>query len=321
MLEEFEEEGIDFRVLVMGIARDEEGPKKFTAKRIDIHDLGVEEKIDKSWPRTKAISDVSLQKIKEAITPRNVIVGTASKIQEQVVRSYQTSRTFAYWDNFNYDPSNPAFETAYKVQTAASKVICPSEFIKDKVANDNPEKYVVGGQPTLESWKKDVIYAQQHRDEILNAIGLKSNGGKVAVFIGGYGERFDKANQLFLQCQNWLKDNGFQMHVQLHPKVGSNPILTSHAVAVSDYVICYDSTVGYQALFFNKHVIFAIPEGDPTSNFAIELGFAGKASNTHEFAEHVRTAQTMPSRDFHDLIGVPNNSSETIVKILRDSRS
>lgn len=316
VLEVFEQNGIDFRVLVMGTAREEAGPKKFSAKRIDLQDIGVEEQVDKSWPRTKALSEASLQKIASKVIASNVVVGTASKIQEQIILSYPRSRTFAYWDNFNYDPNNPAFETAYKVQAAASKVICPSQYIKNELMHGHPEKYMIGGQPTLDVWKEETAYAEQHRDELLKEMGLQSGGGKVVVFIGGYGEKFEKASQLFLQCQTWLKDHGYQVNVQMHPKVGNNRVPTSQAVGVSDYVVCYDSTVGYQALFFNKNVIFAIPEGDPATNFAIKMGFADKASNVKEFADQVTAAQQRPVRDFYKLIGVPKNSTDTIVEML-----
>jgi len=315
------QQGLKFEVVVMGTARDEEGPKQFPEERIDIADMGVTETIDKSWQRTKPISAESLKKLSVKVDKKRVIIGCASEIQAQIAALTNTHKTIAYWDNFNVDPNNPAFETANRVQHAAQQVICPSQIVRDELQclskkDRNLKDWVVGGHPTLETWEKEIAFARQNKEKVIEKMGLKPSGGKIVTFIGGYGEKFEEADKLFAQCKVWLKEHGYQINQQLHPKVGTSPVLATHAVAVSDAIIVYDSTVGYQALFFNIPLLFAIPEGDPTTNFAIKRGFAPKISNVRELPCKLSEAQTQAHRDFYELIGVPRNSTQTIVKQL-----
>jgi len=326
VLDALKQKGVKFSVVVMGTAREEECLKNFSAERIDIKDLGVTEPIDKTWQRAKPISDESLRNLADRVHAKKIVVGCASEAQAQIAKTFSASKTYAYWDNFNYDPSKASFDTANRVQEAAQKVICPSKLIQDEFisvaakSKRSFEDYVVGGQPILEIWEKCINYSVKNKDIVVQTLCLKNNKEKIVTFIGGYGEDFEKVNKIFDQCKWWLQKNCFQVNTQPHPKIKKDPLVpTPEAVGVSDYVVCYDSTAAYQSLFFNKIVIFIIPEGDPTSNFAIKKGFAEKVSSVDEFKKAIFNAQQNCQRDYYELIGVPRNSTETIVNILEKS--
>lgn len=123
------------------------------------------------------------------------------------------------------------------------------------------------------------------------------------VYIGSEGAAYEKAYPLFLEYINAMEDayrylfnsdeekvNVFVQTTEGNFEKENSPkhflidqVSIEEAVSVADMVICYDSAVGFQALLLGKHVCYFIPEEDPLTNIAIEMGLAPKISSSFDF--------------------------------------
>ena len=65
--------------------------------------LGITEKIDKTWNQESLLSSESIQIILEKLPAKRVISGVAYEFYGQLLEAYASSITFAYWDNINYE--------------------------------------------------------------------------------------------------------------------------------------------------------------------------------------------------------------------------
>lgn len=308
ILEKWDAEGKDFRVLVMGTAETKVQPTKFGKKRVTLRDLGILDQIDQKTERTKSLGIEALNKL-EAFKPKMVLVGTASRIQQQVLEKFSDAITVAVVDNFNYDPTHESFDTVKKVQAAAKHVLCPSQNVVELFVKDSKEhsaKHHVVGKPSLEVWRKEIEATD--KNAVLQKLGLNAKGGRIITFIGGYGPGYDVVNPLFDEQIAQLQKEGYQTILQPHPKMAPQKVTTQEALAVSDYVVGYNSSVILDAALIGKNAFFMIPDQAPFSHFAINNGIH-KVKNIEEMVAYMKCGS---KPDICDKLVIPQNSVQRI---------
>lgn len=313
VLQEWEREGRNFRVLVMGTAEKLVPPGMFGTKRLTLQDFGIEKIIDSQTARKVALPNESIELL-DKIVPTTVLSGTASKIQEQILTFFRdSSSTFAFLDNFNYDTNSQFYKTVVKAQAAAKVVLCPSDevlktFFQDTKNESRIPKYVVVGKPTLDSWEKEISLVK--KDEVLRKLNLKHNGGPVVTFVGGYGEGYDVINPLFDECAEKLRAKGYQVIMQPHPKIAPQVVKITEALAVSDYVVGFNSSVIFEAALVGKNAVFMIPKRTSYQHFALKNGYMASVSSYDELLSYIRDRKA-PQNIRHSM-AIPRDSVQRI---------
>lgn len=293
-------------------------------KTLSFAQLGVSEQIDKSWKRDDKISDVSLKKIETELEPKQVVSGVAFELHGQLLEIYKASKskTFAYWDNINYEGTDPYFKAAQKVAKVADQLLVPSKAFQ----NAYPQSEVVG-QPSYELWKKQLSGIRPSSVTAKLPFSAKSPS---IVFIGGYGHDYDEALRLFLSMASKLK--GYTILITYHPKMegkvereelkkydlphvhlleSSWHVSTMEAIAIADHVICHQSTVGIQAAIAGKDVTYLLPPGQTYTNLLIERGGAQVVSTLPELMSSLTTTRSANKDPFMTL-KVPQGSVDLI---------
>jgi hypothetical protein len=317
VLKELEIQGVDFRVLLMGTAETLVKPEQFANKRITLKDLGIETTIDTTTSRTTALSKKMMAKF-NVFKPKVVLVGTASKIQQQVLEQYSSAKTIAFVDNFSYDKKQESFQTVDKVQAAAKEVLCPSqhtmELLNQETENSKKQPvYHVVGKPTLEVWQQEI--SSINKAEVLEKLNF-NDIKPVVTFIGGYGPGYDVINPLFKSCTQLLESEGFHVIQQPHPKVAPQKVKTTEALAISQYVIGYNSSVVLDSAIIGKSSLFFIPDNPETQfqHFAIDDGLISKVSTSEELLQHLKAKNQ--SLQIRETLGVPQNSTQIITQLI-----
>lgn len=328
VIHELKDRGADIQILAAGVA--EEAVIKSGIPRnqvLTFKDLGTEAVVDRNWGRDKKISENDLSKILDQVIPKQVVTGVAFETQGQILETFRKLGvpTFAFWDNFNFEGENSYFQTAHSVEEKAETLLLPSLTL-ERAFEHRTSKRVVG-QPTLETWATEL--SSVNTRELREKLGIDSEQ-KVALFIGGYGEDYEEAYRLFLEGASQASDYLFL--IQPHPKMRGifersfalpnhfrlldGEATTIEAAALSDLVICHQSTVAFQALAAQKPVIHVIP---PTQNFdsiPLQQGLAMKVSRAEDLHPAIRKATQTPPGDFYQLLGVPKNGTEIFCEII-----
>lgn len=239
--------------------------------------------IDASWERTRKADQALALSVIEAFEPKVFVSGVAFEWEGQLYDACRKKgiKTIAFWDNFSADGQDLYFTVARTVEKRADTLFVPSEQVAAGFA-DRPSLSVVG-QPSLERWAHEA--REIETAAVRKRLGIES-GKKIAVFVGGYGALYEEAFSLLLRSLETVKD--WTVLVQPHPKfagkfeseylakqpslpvrVLKNEVSTIEAVAMADLVLCHQSTVGFQAMFLKKPVVYLIPEGQQAPSFAI----------------------------------------------------
>jgi len=92
-------------------------------------------------------------------------------------------------------------------------------------------------------------------------------------------------------------------------------ISTIDAVAISDLVVCHQSTAGFLAIAAQKNVIFLVPENQKFSNLAIDNKLAMKTVNTKEFISAMQD-QKLEKKDFFETLKIPKNAKDNMISII-----
>ena len=314
VMQEMQVNKVDFKVLAMGAAISKLQSQAALKDRV----IELQEKVDTIKERAKPLADVAAAVGKlEAVV---VISGPASKAQEQITQAIPAKKKIVYLDNFNYATTNPAFETVRDVTKVAQKAICVTQVVKEQVLATQKGTLKAKdikclGRPSLESWVAQV--QQVNRSEALQKTGFKDDR-KVVTFIGGYGPRYDQGVfKAFDEASHELARAGFHVHVQHHPNaVKEQPLSTIEAVGVADWVVCYDSTVGFEALFANKNVVYLQPKTvEPYDNIAIEKKLAPRVHTSQELLEVLKTPIDAKP-DVYQVLGVERKSTQAITQYI-----
>jgi hypothetical protein len=292
--------------------------------------LGISEKIDKTWKRDEKISEASLKKITDEIEAKKVISGVAFELHGQLLQAFKVkqSQTFAYWDNINFEGTDPYFQTAQNVAKTPDHLLVPSRAFK----NAYPQADVVG-QPSYELWKQQLSGIQPSTVTAKIPFALKS---PVIVFLGGTGSEYVETFKQFLSYAKELK--GYTILIAAHPKFEglvektelekqSFPnvhliektwnISSMEAIAIADHVICHKSTTGINAAVAGKPVIYFIPAQQSYTNPLIERGGASIASNFNELLSCLKTKRS--AEDPFKILKVPEESVDLIYNRLHQA--
>lgn len=327
----------DYRVLVMATARFEVAKLGIPREKVvDLNaDLGVLTLVDnQSWPRDAKLPSAELENLRD-LDATVVVTGVASTLQWQIADWFRRSgsRIVSYYDNLYF----PLEKHPY------SEIIKPFEAISDLIlvpasplaASFQQTTVAVVGQPSLEVWHERVAALDVR--ELRKKLDLEPDD-RLLVYCGGYGGDYPQAFRLFAESLQGVQ--GYRVMVQLHPKVDGafeksilkeyaldgvlckkGMLSTIEAVAAADLVVCHQSTVGIQALFAGKKVLYVNLPSSDFSTFATELGLAKQVTNPTAFLEAIDEMAFLPTLTLEDLYqraGIPQHSATLIYNLLRD---
>jgi hypothetical protein len=274
---------------------------------------------------------VAESELPDGLSPKLVVTGVAHLDQGSLLTTYRLLGlpVLAYWDNFSSEGESPYFQTARRVAAQATQVLVPT-FALERAF---PQGAKTVGQPTLENWVAAV--SSLDRNELRQRLGICSCK-EIITWIGGYGPAYEEALKLFVASVEESQSEGFYILVQPHPKVKGGEVeseafatcsypyrvlqgelTTQEAVALSDEVLCHQSTVAFQAAAAGKPVIYFIPPSQVFTSILLEKGVAQRVGQPGEFLQALaQTRATSQTQDFFKLIGTPRDSVSLIVGAL-----
>lgn len=318
VLKKLEVNDKDFLVLVMGTAETIVKPGMFGDKRITLKDLNIDTIVDTTTARTSSLS-AEMTKFQK-MNPAVVLVGTASRIQQEVLEEFPSAVTVAFVDNMSYDPQQESFKTVKNVQKVAQHVLCPAKttvslFVTDQESKEHQSTYHVVGKPSLEAWEKEIESVKP--EAVLQTLDFTPDK-PIVTFIGGYGPGYEVINPLFKQCMESLSEQGIQVISQVHPKMGVSKVKTTEALRVSNFVVGYNSSVILDAGILGISSLFFIPNDARTSfkHEAIERGLISKVSSCEELVSYIKQQHKMPN--LREEMGIPSDSTEVISQLLTE---
>jgi len=255
------EKGVDVQILAAGTAESllAKSGEEFLSLHLPVNPAD----------RSQVLSTEEIEKILAACDPAVFVSGVAFTCQGQLFTAFgeRGVETVAFWDNFNADGADLYFKTAHAVEQKAVHLWISSERLAKSDWFESRKCLFVSGHPSLEKWVEEA--ASVNKDALRQKLPLTSTGRKTAVFIGGYGEAYEEAFELFLRS---IENLDIDFLIQPHPKYSGsieervfartglnravrilkNEITTLEAIVLSDIVLCHQSTVGFQALFLQK---------------------------------------------------------------------
>ncbi|MBS3904454.1 MAG: CDP-glycerol glycerophosphotransferase family protein [Simkania sp.] len=337
IMEEMQKQEKEFKVLALGVAQDLIKNRVDPSKQLQAAHWGVA--IEKNWPIDRELPKNAVEAVAKEIHARIVVTGVAMLPQKQFLEAYaSTAKTFAFWDNPEPRGAVPYFSTALNVQAAASKVLFPSGFVASakEFAERPEEQKLVIGKPTLLYSLEDL--QRIDKKAVLETLHFTSEQPVIA-FIGTYGDRYEKAFQMFIEALNTTIEPKSQVIVQIHPMANGdfeqhacttflnkkqqyivspkNGVSMLEALAVADIVVTYNSSAGFQALLGGKRVIYVVPEGDAYSNSLIEQGLVYKVSSPQAFSTEVtRKFSSDSPGSLIDLMHIPLDPKERFLHLL-----
>lgn len=319
VLKKLEINGKDFLVLVMGTAETIVKPGMFGNKRITLKDLNIDTVVDTTSARTCSLSTEMMKKFQQ-MNPAVVLVGTASRIQQDILEQFSSAVTVAFVDNMSYDSEQESFKTVKKVQEAAKHVLLPSKntvslFLNNQKRMEFQPTYHVVGKPSLEAWEKEIHSTEPKA--VLQILSFTPDK-PIVTFIGGYGPGYEIIDPLFKQCMENLNEQGIQVIFQPHPKMGCSKVKTTEALRVSNLVVGYNSSVILDAGILGISSLFFIPK-DPRTSFkheAIEKGLISKVSSCEELIAYLRKNHKI--FNLREEMGIPSNSTDVIAQLLTE---
>ncbi len=333
VMQHLDAKGSDFRVLVMGTARDQVPHLNlFHSKIIDLNDLAVASDVDRvKWQRGQTLPPEDLALINKHIFADIVMTGVASVAQQQIATTLKTkgSEVLAFYDNLAF-PLNrhPHREVIAPFQDIVDLMLVPSSTIAASFSCST----AIVGQPSLETWtqKLSAINVSQVKQT------LKFSHKPLMVYCGGYDGTYPEAFAVFADCIKGL--DSWQVAIQLHPKADGEmeqQILrdkgiegvrifkdypgTTALVAAADLVVCQHSTTGIQALLAGKSVIHVDLPSSTFSYFAIDKGLAMLATNRTAFQMALGRALQATNKDnaaLYRAAGIPRDSTDRVLQVV-----
>jgi len=240
--------------------------------------------------------------------PDMVIVGLVSRIQGQLAQELRTQgiRTVGFYDAF--DPTTRD-TIVWKVANQVDTVWVPTETIAHNLNDLGLRNLKVMGQPSLETWYR---LARNVSSATLYARLQIPRGSQILLFAGQYGDGYKEILEAFLQAAEIELNRQKDLYLVLsyHPKTKGElereaiqkypharlrmmpeGMSTAELATVSSVVITWRSTVGIQAAFLGKPVVyFNFGLHDYTNNL-IEKGLAF-ASTPSTFSATLHQALT-----------------------------
>ena len=225
--------------------------------------------------------------------PDLVVSGMVSAIQGQLAVRMRDAGvgTRGFHDGFQ-----PPGAGAISVQTAPyfDQLWVPTARVRQGFLAQGFES-VVAGQPSLEAWRRSS--EEVEKNEVRQRLGV-ADGDRILVFAGQYGPGYEEVLDSFLGAMRstLVSDPKVQLVVSHHPRTDGSVergaleraelpraamaperLPTMELATASEVVLTWTSTVGVQAAFMGKQVIYFSPPPDFESDL-VEEGAAFQAN-------------------------------------------
>lgn len=223
--------------------------------------------------------------------PDLVIIGLVSRAQEQLAQELKARgiRTVGFYDAF--DPTTRD-TIVWKVARQVDTVWVPTATIERNLNDLGLRNVKVMGQPSLETWYR---LAATVKSASLYARLQIPPGKKILLFAGQYGEGYADILEAFLRAAlvELNRQEDLYLVLSYHPKTAGelereaiqkhpHPRLmlmpqgmsTAELATVSSAVITWRSTVGIQAAFLGKAILYFNFKQHDYTNDLIEKGLA-----------------------------------------------
>lgn len=324
VLEELRLQKKDFSVLAMGTAAE------LTAEMVERFDLKQKCEIEESMDTISTWRSSLGTKFRQCFLKTQIVMGVNGKNALAVAKALNHKKqVWGYDDAFSFtDGKRYQAFTPYLGQ-----MLVPSQKIKKEFAQCCSKlKVKVVGQPSLEEWRE--ASQKVDKQKIIRELVLDP-ARKVLVYAGGYGEGYAESFALFAESVSKLE--GVQILLSLHPKVDGalereilskyhvekmvkiipKTIRTKEVAVLADLVVVHESSVGVQALFMGKKILYLDLPGNSYSDLALEEGWAKQLTNVADFIQETQKILKGPkSTRVFSVKGVPLNSKTIIVKML-----
>lgn len=227
--------------------------------------------------------------------PDLIILGLVSGMQEQLAREFRKRglRTAGFYDGFDTtDRGSVVWRTASQV----NEVWAPTEKIRRSLNALGLKKVKTLGQPTLETWHR--LASKLKPAALYERLGVPA-GKRLVVFAGQYGDGYEEILTAFLKAvvDELSKRDDLYLVLSPHPKTGGEVeraallkhphprinvmpqgVTTAELAAASAAVITWRSTVGVQAAFLGRPVVYFNLNARDYRNELIDEGIAQAAT-------------------------------------------
>jgi predicted glycosyltransferase len=253
-----------------------------------------------------ALSDVSyLLRLMAERKPDLAILGLVSGIQELLARELKKLgiRTVGFYDAFDTTDRDSII---WRVARQLDEVWVPTKKIKYNLDSLGLKRVKVLGQPSLETWRR--LESKVSLSSLYEQLRIPP-GKQILVFAGQYGDGYVEILEAFLRAAKSVLDEQEDLYIVLspHPKTGGEAeraallkyghqrfivarqgVTTAELAVASSVVITWRSTVGIQAAFLGKPVIYFNFNVRDYRNDLIEEGIA-QATTPSTFSMALRT--------------------------------
>ncbi len=342
VMEEMQKQERDFRILPLGVSQELVQTRIDPSHILKMGDYQIT--IDKEWPNDRELPQEKIDAVVEHVHPKVVVTGVPLMAQKQFLEAYRgQAKTIAFWDCPEPRGGILYFSVALKVQAEAEKVLLPSEFVATarEFQQRKSEEKIVVGKPTLLPYLNDLQHVD--RKSVLQKVRFNLDR-PIITFIGTYGDRYERAFELFVRSLKTPTDAQSQIQVifQMHPMATGEfetkcckkllgedfpyiispkdpergiPLLT--AMSIADKVVTYNSSAGFQAMLGNKPIFYVVPQGDLYTNSLIEQQLALKMTTLEQIRSALFTTSIKrPKLNLIDSMGIPLNPVERILKTI-----
>jgi CDP-glycerol glycerophosphotransferase (TagB/SpsB family) len=286
------------------------------------------------WPRDLQLPAFERDRLLQCLTPTLVVTGLFSSFQEQISAGFK-SRNISVWGYYDSFSESGLYAIGTDLLSSLEKILVPSNSIQKAAEKRVPGKSIsVVGQPSLEEWRS--FASKTDARKILARLELTKTF-PVILYAGGYGEDYEASFREFVKSSLELKD--FIILVSPHPsskgsfekntieefeahhlRVVPGSIATQEVAIIADVVVTHRSSVGVQALFLSKPVIYFDLRPSNYSDLAIENHWATQVKSIEEFLPLVRSKQKErnynPDKDIYGALGIPKDSALLISKMI-----
>jgi hypothetical protein len=311
-----------------------------TPQKIDLKTAcGVEATITaEAWKRDQILSDSDLEKLKNCTKASVLVTGYNSALQTQLVAAFKGSKTqtVVFYDSFNPPATcsdtdrSPCF--AENAALAADVVLTSTYGLRDAFQRITPARCFTLGNPTLESWQKDMESVD--KTNLYASLNL-SPQKPLILYMGGYGEDYESSFGLFLDSVKNLTP--YQIVIALHPKVDGAfeeklareknlPFVTiapktipvSSLATLATLGVTQRSTTGVQARFAGLPVIYLDTHPQKYTNFLITAKQVAQLSSPEDFIDELAVIEkrNKDAQPLSQQMGVPLGAAQKIAHYL-----
>jgi hypothetical protein len=331
VMERLDRRKIPYRVLVMGTARSLMVPKTGEQKIVDLADFGGARVSRTGWRRDKELAQSVVDRVAAKLGAKVVVTGLVSAAQKQIARAMRRrgARVVGFYDALQ-KMSAESYPSKLLPSLHRLLVAAPQLAPARKPAGT---MLSVVGHPTLELWEK--VAQKEDRSALRKTLGLTR---KTLLYVGGYGKGYEQAFSLFAQAAARMQH--IDVRVSLHPKVdgglersllskygASNvqilpkQVATMRAAVAADLLVTQRSTVGVQALFLGRPVIF-FDQHKRYSNMAIKNRLAAQLTSvdallTASQKQLSKSSESPSTSALYKRARIPRNSAGRIATLLQ----